>query len=646
MIIGIELRNFMCYRGEHAIDLEARAYAIVARREDDPMRSNWSGKSALLEAIDFALFGRLNKARRFNADGWITRGEKQGHVEIVFDDGTFVRRERTRGSATKVTYKFPIDKACAGAEAEKMIAEKMQLSEDDFRASCYFEQRAMAKLILADPSERLGIVSGWLGLTPIETAEERAGEIASEHAKRAAELRSRRNALESVASQVNDVAQIEREIERLTEVMPSYARKIETLNEERVSARKKARAQSTIREYDVICRRGKEIGDELGDDTGDEVEREYKRASAAHTEAAVKVQELERETAAKRKVALGQFDGRCPVASIECPATKQINDDRKPARKALQDVEKRRDEARAVHEEAQRTYNGVRIVKSKHEQLSAEIERLRSRAREMIADVKEARALLEDDKVREETAIEIELDTVRIASGKSSARLEHCRSMLEQTTKLRAEIEQLDKRIEEASKQAQIATQGRKVFRATHRRVAETALARINEMTNDALVTSGIDLSVDVRWEREGTTAAKTCDECGAAFPASVKVKLCEQCGAPRGMNTVNKLEFVLSDRSGAADDIAGVTLQLSAGAWLLNTRQSQWRCALIDEPFGQLDAFHRRALARHLATMLTGRYGYGQALVIAHDTTVLDALPGRIEVIAGKDGSRLKVIA
>jgi DNA repair exonuclease SbcCD ATPase subunit len=112
MISRLGLRNFMCYRGEHEIELSAHAYAITARRENDPTWSNWAGKSAILEAIDFVLFGRLNKARRFNADGWITRGEKEGAAWIILDDGTEIRRERTRGSATRVTK--PSDRSRGG----------------------------------------------------------------------------------------------------------------------------------------------------------------------------------------------------------------------------------------------------------------------------------------------------------------------------------------------------------------------------------------------------------------------------------------------------------------------------------------------------------------------------------------------------
>ena len=70
----------------------------------------------------------------------------------------------------------------------------------------------------------------------------------------------------------------------------------------------------------------------------------------------------------------------------------------------------------------------------------------------------------------------------------------------------------------------------------------------------------------------------------------------------------VHRLDIELSDRSGAAEDLAGAAFQLSASAWLRSERNSAWSVALLDEPFSQLDAGNRRAFATHLAAMLSGR--------------------------------------
>jgi len=69
-----------------------------------------------------------------------------------------------------------------------------------------------------------------------------------------------------------------------------------------------------------------------------------------------------------------------------------------------------------------------------------------------------------------------------------------------------------------------------------------------------------------------------------------------------------------------------------------------QWGTAFIDEPFGALDEANRKAFAAHLTAMLRGRFGFEQAFVVAHSPDVLDAMPGRVTVMADEYGSRAEV--
>jgi ABC-type taurine transport system ATPase subunit len=120
----------------------------------------------------------------------------------------------------------------------------------------------------------------------------------------------------------------------------------------------------------------------------------------------------------------------------------------------------------------------------------------------------------------------------------------------------------------------------------------------------------------------------------------SAKVKVCENCETERGLNIVHRLEFLLSDRSGAADDFGGIAMQLAAGSWLLRERQSPWATAAIDEPFAQMDKSVRKAAAKQLLSLL-GSTSYRQVFVISHseDTTMM--YPGRIEIFVREDGMR-----
>lgn len=174
------------------------------------------------------------------------------------------------------------------------------------------------------------------------------------------------------------------------------------------------------------------------------------------------------------------------------------------------------------------------------------------------------------------------------------------------------------------------------------RKIAEEVLGHIENEANAMLADAAIPLTVHVQWSREGQGLARACEACGASFPASAKIKACTRCNAPRGPQMQNKLDFVLSDQSGAAEDLAGIAVQLAASAWLREDRKSDWEPIVIDEAFGQLDAANRRSLAQHLGQLIGGK----QALIIAHHAQVLDALPGRIVISRGKDASTVRVVA
>ncbi len=165
-------------------------------------------------------------------------------------------------------------------------------------------------------------------------------------------------------------------------------------------------------------------------------------------------------------------------------------------------------------------------------------------------------------------------------------------------------------------------------------------LRTIETAANAMLAGAGVDLSIAIRWGNpSSTTLAPSCDGCGHVYQG-VKQKNCPRCEAVRGPKLDDKLEVELSDRSGAAEDLAGIALQLAASAWLRARRGAAWAMVAIDEPFGALDVSNGRALAVHLAGMLS-RGAFRQGFVIAHTPAAMDALPSRLQVTGtgGREG-------
>src|SRR5919109_2046833 len=92
--VRLRLHNFMCYRGDATLDLSGIQLACLAGE-------NGHGKSALLDALTYALWG---EARARREEDLITLGSDEMEVELEFllgSDRYRVIRKRSRRGRTR-----------------------------------------------------------------------------------------------------------------------------------------------------------------------------------------------------------------------------------------------------------------------------------------------------------------------------------------------------------------------------------------------------------------------------------------------------------------------------------------------------------------------------------------------------------------
>lgn len=634
MIKTIVLRNAGPFRGEHVIELGPKAYALTARFESDPGRSNWAGKSFLLEMVEYALTGKTAKPRRFDADGWITEGEKDGAVGLVLEGGAAVKREKRRGKPVIVTFSNAAGEKALGADADAAVMKHLGFLAEDFKNVAYFEQGEMKRLIRTEPEKRFDIVRGWLGLERAETAEDSAGKIASSAMKELQRIRGKRDAVATMLERVGEIPDAEKLAGIRDEMQVQMDRAAATVQRQQDYGEK----ERLVASYDALIERGLAEHSALSEYPED-LQKRAKEAEEDFGNAAAEYADLDRDVKRKRSVSLGQFDGACPVLDgFSCPAKNEINADRAGSATALAEARRLRDEAQEEYDAAKEKVTALREQAAEERAKRKELDRLRERATELQPAAKAARKELKKNPKPDATSFDM-IGMRRIHTEAVQA-IADAGARTAQKEKLETELTVLTSALENASADVAVAVAARNVFRGTQRRVAERALDEIGARAGAMMTEAGIDLSVKIQWEREGKNLARACELCGSAFPTTAKVKECPTCGAERGMNVVQRLEFLLSNRSGAADDLAGVALQLAAGAWLLHARSSPWACAMLDEPLAACDRTNRRALAGQLIRLL-GAGTWRQAFVISHSPDIIDLYPGRIEVVVARDGSR-----
>jgi DNA repair exonuclease SbcCD ATPase subunit len=64
-----------------------------------------------------------------------------------------------------------------------------------------------------------------------------------------------------------------------------------------------------------------------------------------------------------------------------------------------------------------------------------------------------------------------------------------------------------------------------------------------------------------------------------------------------------------------------------------------------VDEPFGALDETNTRNLSNHLHALIRGAFGFEQGFLVAHDSSIMGAMPARLVVTSNGVSSKLEAV-
>lgn len=635
----LTLKNWGPYYGEQTVELLDTVYAVQAAHHQDADRSNWLGKSWFIGAIRFLLTG-VTPSSCPNEDGWISWGEKEGMVHGLLSDGTMITRSRSRGKSTQLVLMVQGKDEARQDRAQQELTSLVGMDDNDLVATSFIEQRAIARLVLEDPAPRAKIVNGWLKLDPLQKAEDWLRDQLNEHLK---DMRQYGSEPTQTLEQINELLDAcelahERAVATLNTCQEGRKEKLAKLQElsthrlhngralrfpEVQAAGKRAKAQ-----LDKLARLPKNELQTLEENTERWLEHKSRTADRQYQ---------------LRELVQGEWDGTCPKTCEACPVKDQVQAAGASMEVELNQLEAQLDQEAASLDSAKEKLQAHRAKVQEKERLESEIVRLREEGTALLASVdyiEEYGVPADGDKLEAESKVADELyqNAVR-AEAEVANNMAIMQRAHKQVQAGAGERERLQASIR--TTQEALAVVGRQ---GAQREVAESALAKIELGANQLLQAAGIDLQVKVSWAREGKGLATHCDACGAAFPKSQTAKVCAVCGAARGPKVVEKLTLEPNDRSGAADDIAGLAFQLSASAWLRRERMAAWSVACIDEPFGQLDRANARALSAHLHAMIRGSFAFRQGFIVAHDQSIMEALPARVQIKGSEQGSTLEV--
>ena len=282
---SVTLKNFKSYGPEpQTVDLRnVDAVGIGGR--------NGSGKSSLIEALTFALYGKatVTEIRELGDDALINDRTSEAYVSVAFEkDGNVYTVERTvrRRGAGKARLSSSIlpqpiaDVKAVNAKVESLLG----MNYETFVSSTIIRQDEMDRLTAKRPAERKEILANIFGLQAYEAMREKAHEKAWEIKNEITGLEATKKTLEDKISQEEAVRQKLADHEARIKELEGRRQKAENEKKEVESKLEEIRDKKT--EFDTKTSEKQTLAEQLKNDeaNAEGVGKQIQEATDAGTE--------------------------------------------------------------------------------------------------------------------------------------------------------------------------------------------------------------------------------------------------------------------------------------------------------------------------------------------------------------------------
>ncbi|UCC90440.1 MAG: SMC family ATPase [Dehalococcoidia bacterium] len=236
--IKLALRNFMCYRDNvPPLSLDGIHIACISG-------NNGNGKSALIDAMTWALWGRT---RAKSDDDLIHQGQTEMEVEFDFAVGQqpyrIIRKHskpKRRGRSGQTILEFQIAtgngfKSITGnsiTQTQHKITDTLHMDYPTFVNSALLLQGRADEFTIKRPVERKQVLADILGLSFYDELEEQAKELAKQQETEKAQLES---AIKDISDELTQKPAYEAEFERAQSQL-SHIEKVITEQESRLNS--------------------------------------------------------------------------------------------------------------------------------------------------------------------------------------------------------------------------------------------------------------------------------------------------------------------------------------------------------------------------------------------------------------------------
>lgn len=676
VIKRVEIKNFMRIReADEEMPLEG-VIGILAQSVTDPDRSNYLGKTALLEAIRYALTGL---SRASSETKLIHYGQEMMYVVVTLldtDSGEefVIKRGRTAKGEGLIEYSDSKKIGEKSAEAEKAIEDLLGLTPKEFDLTIFFKQAEINQFMNLDPASKKKMLMEWQNndhwakreaevLKDIKEKKDEAKKIKVQLDN----LNTDVGSLEEIQNQyseadinvsnlTNSISVLESELEELSRVPNISQVEYQKLMSEQANLKKKAAQVKAS--YEEVEKAQTEL-DELN-----------KSAPAPLTDKELeileggnyKVQQLRKELEDK-KMTLEKLvktnTGLCPIISETCDRIKLTPEKKSQAEKEIKDLRATLEDLSDKLAQIREKNNQIKAYFDKKQTLESTVANKAVLA-ERMSNIKSTHAknkeILDkfDPEVSEKiTKLKEKLSYERNLLSKAQARMgalsEKIRVVEENQEKANEYREQLHKLNEELDNLTYVAYMfGKNGIPSLE---IENSFQNIENEMNASLALID-DIELIFRPDRELKAWEENCLSCGFKFPKNYRKTTCAECDEPRRKKRKDELALSVLDKGNETDfDMCSggmktiISLMVRTALTMMRKRQnkSNLNVIFLDEIDSPLDRVNKDKLMSFITNVLHKRYGFKQVFWISHDKTISHNVPHTILVKGYEDYSKVE---
>lgn len=339
-----------------------------------------AGKSAILEAIFYLLFGKTLRGKE-SVDNLVNKVLDKGYdIKLWFtiDSVPYAIRE-IRGRPKHGLYFYKHDKDLRGKkdpETRKLILKTLGMTSDDFRSIAFLGQRQTQLLVEGKPAERARAIVDIFALnkydeiitlcdTDLKLAVEEKKELAADLERYSQELENLESSLldegdedeitpedvEAIEKKMCDIANKLLKIKKLAEKIQAIVTKADTLDEQRQRVRK---LSIEIKKLKTERSKYNKPDEELS-----EVEEVLEELQQEHTEVVHKLKRAKKEIANAKAMT-----NLCPINNKDCPVQVPIENKEEIITKYVKRAKSAKNEGKELELEIKKTKKVQNLIKT------------------------------------------------------------------------------------------------------------------------------------------------------------------------------------------------------------------------------------------------------------------------------------------